>query len=496
MKILIADDEKLIRYSLKSMLREIKVPAEDIHVACDGKEMVELAQKDHPDIAFVDIKMPKLDGLEAIDQARELSPNTKWIILTSYPSFNYAKEAIGLGATGYLLKPVSPQELAQTIDKIMREKKRDYFQANEEFESRMNALFHNTLSLNQDQLDFIPKANFLAVMIIFDSYLDERRQLEHQLSFCSALREKVALVINEEARIALCTLPNGHLVVLGAWLQEKAAARESIIDYFRNLLAMPRQIKREGVCVTYLNTEECTSYQELEEQLMGLGELAGLRTVIGVEGKIKLEDLYCWHKQEHVLRLSQSLIGLAETYREKNYLGFLAVIESLQSVLPITGLSFESTSLQNIRHFLKCAINFQPSSDPGTHQWFQKLKEWSDQLLIAKQSDGLGDIADQVTIYIEKNYMRNIGIAQIAYSLGITPNYLSALFHKSTGTTFVKYITRIRMSKAKELLMDSNDEVQQVARQVGYFSSRHFSKLFKQQFNCYPSEFQRQQSRD
>ena len=120
MKILIADDEKLIRYSLKSMIEDMKLALEIIGEAGNGQEMIDLVKKRNPDIAFVDIKMPGLSGLEAIKIARDISPHTKWIILTSYSEFDYAKEAISLGAAGYLLKPVSPEELSATINEIIQ----------------------------------------------------------------------------------------------------------------------------------------------------------------------------------------------------------------------------------------------------------------------------------------------------------------------------------------------------------------------------------------
>ncbi|MOA39027.1 HTH-type transcriptional activator Btr [compost metagenome] len=73
--------------------------------------------------------------------------------------------------------------------------------------------------------------------------------------------------------------------------------------------------------------------------------------------------------------------------------------------------------------------------------------------------------------------------------MDVTPNYLSSLFHKKMGETFTKYLTHIRMVKAKELLLRNPGlKVQEVAEQVGYYSTRHFTKLFLDHFDCYPSE--------
>jgi two-component system response regulator YesN len=102
MRILIADDEYLVRASLISMLSEINLPIASIQEATTGDEMVSKIRQDLHDVAFVDIRMPGLRGLEAIKAGRLLSPKTKWFILTGFPEFDYAQEAIRLGVAGHL----------------------------------------------------------------------------------------------------------------------------------------------------------------------------------------------------------------------------------------------------------------------------------------------------------------------------------------------------------------------------------------------------------
>lgn len=99
-----------------------------------------------------------------------------------------------------------------------------------------------------------------------------------------------------------------------------------------------------------------------------------------------------------------------------------------------------------------------------------------------------GELVSQVQEYVRGAYMRDIGIGQIAFHLGVTPNYLSSLFHRETGTTFVRYLTGLRMDKARELLAVPGALVQDVARAVGYASVRHFSRLFQRHFGGHPSE--------
>lgn len=118
MKVLIADDEKWIRSTLRSMLDELNMRIDIVGEAKDGEELIRLAGQYRPDVAFVDIRMPRLDGLNAIHSGRQLSPHTQWIILSGYSEFSYAREALQLGASDYLLKPLSPEDLAACLDKV------------------------------------------------------------------------------------------------------------------------------------------------------------------------------------------------------------------------------------------------------------------------------------------------------------------------------------------------------------------------------------------
>src|SRR5437762_6846706 len=115
MRIVIADDEYLAISTLRSMLEESGIPLEIIGEATNGEELILQVRQIQPDAVFVDIRMPKLNGLEAIRAARETAPQTEWFILTGFPEFEYAQEAIRLGVSSYLLKPINPDEVRKVL---------------------------------------------------------------------------------------------------------------------------------------------------------------------------------------------------------------------------------------------------------------------------------------------------------------------------------------------------------------------------------------------
>ena len=100
MKILITDDERLVRVNLLSMIEELYPGEHQIFQAVDGAEMVRMVGETFYDMVFLDINMPKINGLDALDTCRNLSPETCWCILTGYAEFAYAKRSISLVAAG------------------------------------------------------------------------------------------------------------------------------------------------------------------------------------------------------------------------------------------------------------------------------------------------------------------------------------------------------------------------------------------------------------
>jgi len=117
MKILICDDEPMVRMGLKVMLEELFPGTHEYVEAENGQALVDNASQ-LPDLAFVDIQMPVLDGLDAIEKAKEITPSTRWVLLTGHAKFEYAQRAMRLGISDYLLKPVGIQQIEELMSKI------------------------------------------------------------------------------------------------------------------------------------------------------------------------------------------------------------------------------------------------------------------------------------------------------------------------------------------------------------------------------------------
>lgn len=116
-KTIIVEDQELIRKSLKIVLESIS-DISIIGMAANGKEAIDLCEKENPEIVLMDIQMPEMDGVKATEEIKKRMPHIKVIILTTFQDINHVKNALNAGAEGYILKAVDPQFLVTGIHMV------------------------------------------------------------------------------------------------------------------------------------------------------------------------------------------------------------------------------------------------------------------------------------------------------------------------------------------------------------------------------------------
>jgi two-component system response regulator YesN len=487
-KYLIADDERLVRFTLKSMLEEIGVPSRSIQAASDGQELLDAVSRSSPDVAFVDIRMPRLDGLAAIERARALSPGTRWVILTSHSSFEYARKAIQLGVADYLLKPVSPSELERVISKIAGEIRQELVQLNDEFQARISSLLHGTLSLEAETVEFVSTARYTGGLLLFDSAHSERRLVEKQRVLYGEIRARILAGLEKGTRIALVTLPVGQAALVCAWQPGAGEAHcaESMRGFLHSIQPVLDSSVSPEVRVTQIDCGHCDSFESLLGRLTRANAAAAMRIPLGIGRQLDLEEVEREESTGRWEALCSGLSGVAQAARSRNRLDYLAGLEKAERGLEALDRASREAVAGPLARFLAAAVGFATEASFGSPAWHEEIRGLAQTLRAEEET--AGELVSQVVEFVRGNYMRDIGIGQIAFHLGVTPNYLSSLFHREKAVTFVRYLTGLRMEKARELLAMPGALVQDVARVVGYASVRHFSRLFQRQFGAYPSE--------
>lgn len=118
-RVLVVDDHPVVRHGLSSLLR-YEQDIDVVGAAADGEEAVQMIREQQPEVVLLDLRLPKLDGVEVMRQLRGQTPNTRFLVLTTYDTDEYISPALAAGANGYLLKDAEPDELLRAVRALAR----------------------------------------------------------------------------------------------------------------------------------------------------------------------------------------------------------------------------------------------------------------------------------------------------------------------------------------------------------------------------------------
>lgn len=501
MKILIAEDEIRIREGLESLLGRFH-DLELVGVVEDGKEGLEAIRRLNPDIVITDVRMPNMDGLEMLKQVAAEGIMIKAIVLSAYSEFEYARQAIKLGVTEYLLKPISVHEFSNAIENIRleieREQQRNPSQLGT-LEHILQAILNNQLEINDEVLDYlknnyqIQKQQKFVILCIYlgsdyESNLEaEKKFFQQTLSYY----DTCYVIIESEYHKSLIIIMYHYQSSsdLERWLQRQ------ILDYSEQKLAVGWfevngiSDLRTGFDLLYpymdwnisLNKRILISYPKIKNV-----QTASCIYPMDIETKVRLLMCNDYNAEgiEKLVNKFHETFQDGQIYLPKEikecYVRFLwAVIGLAKEMGYLKSDDVEQQAVLNmimnakIREELLCATNIVFSAiKPETEENISHLT--------VKKMKGL-----------IKEYYRSITLEEIGTKLNVTPEYLGTLFRKEVGVSFSNYIKKYRIDKAKELLCGTEMKLYQIAEEVGYTDSKYFSKVFKELTGQLPTEYRK-----
>lgn len=184
-KAMICDDEPLEREVFSMIVDKTGLPIEVICDAKNGNDAINKAKEFQPDIIFMDVKMPGIDGITAAKEIITFLPNVKLIIITAYDEFEYLKEALKLGVIEYLLKPVTPEEVETVARKVIEIFENERLNEKREEETR---------KIIQDMSKII-KTGILAAKILGCFFEEEVSDIEMKYLGIQSLPNSVLIIV-------------------------------------------------------------------------------------------------------------------------------------------------------------------------------------------------------------------------------------------------------------------------------------------------------------
>lgn len=532
LKVIIADDEikvcKLIHHMVDWSSMGLEVSA----IINDGEKALESINEIKPDIVITDIRMPGYDGIELIRRAKEIHPGIYFIIISGYSHFEYAQNAIKYGVENYLLKPIKKKELINTLVKIIEKHASVQTDHTEKTELKTmlrfsgekakknflaEVLFHPVGITDNYDINLVNKEyyshfqNGFFTIAIIRPFLDQGEENEEMMSLLltkiqgmvkETLEPKcieLITIIWQEQIVCLINTEDPKLASIKKQLNKMKIDIANLKDIFQKvnvIVGFGEVTDRLGDLYSNVEKAEIAIqnrfYQygsyiiEYTDTIGSKGEVTDI-----IDSSLKDKLLSCFETLaiDKILDELEVLKSVFERNSNQSKLIYSCYNELIDIILFGAKNHLDRDSLPDSTWFRKQYNHFYTLTD-----MFDWLKRWVKEeferyLEIKKSRDNKPiRIAKQ---HINENYNGSISLEEISSMVGFNPAYFSTMFKKETGENFMDYVIRIRIQNAKNYLLQTDLNVDDISNAVGYSDTKYFTKLFKKKTGLNPSEFRK-----
>ncbi|MFE5324501.1 response regulator [Paenibacillus sp. NPDC056579] len=527
-RVLIIDDDFQVLEGMKRSIPWEQLEAQWVGEAMDGKEGLAVIKETNPDIVITDIYMPVMNGLEMIEQLREERYSGEIVILSGYSDFQYARQALRLQVSDYLSKPVTLEELRTVLERVIKELEAKELQKLEQEEVRRRLMMYEP---------FVQKEWLKSVVTgTFDKAVaDESLKLSGKAYWQQRSHAVMGIELTNTVRISNVTLtdwnlfrfaqaniirellaeqwPESELVELhshhaaivfhmtqGLSLEEAVhklqAIGDSIVHFIRKYLQLEIRIGIGSIKTDWKqisNSTEEAFLDLLRQTITNQGDSATLAA--GEEIAIRPVKFY----QE----LAEAIVYSREEATRSIIDGYVQQLREMPAITPAY-LQYLCSELWTIfayaLHTAGIVLDELFPDSPvaqeiGKIATIDDFKQWlQDKIRVIGSSRGWNensrhkDAVDFMIDYAHSRYSEEINLEDLSKQLYLSRNYLNQIFKKATGETFTNYVIRVRMEKAKALLLEGKSMIYEISEKVGYKNVPYFSSLFKKYYGMNPSE--------
>ena len=518
--IIIVEDENIVRLGLSAL---IDWEDQGFHISGlfkNGKEALEFLQKTRDiDIVITDIRMPVMGGEELVRHIRELSLPVDILILSNYDDFEIVKNCFKMGISDYILKQnIEPDSLLELLQGISQKREKGF--GDKERKEEETYEFFQELS-NRDWkmrdkefqekyrnlLEKMQKKIFLVMLYTFTDEM-ENKVYEGQRIRLDILQE----CIRENSReyfqdLVILRDADKYLAVLWLDQEEVKNTGEKNLHFWSHRLSTVLQeyfnlTLKAGVSETTEHIEDLEKcYWEAlynwkrlfyfpREQIIFSGEKPG-------EFRRQNDFFNCLKEVRFCLEFNN--FAVLKSSLEK----FYSSLKREKDIEPDSVLRFTNNLFVEMNYFL--TENTEVNLESFGFEWEKMEKKY---FTIDTLRNQVFSLVDKIMEYlkshephyefiarakwmISKRYNQDISLQELADMLNMNPGYLSSLFKKKTGISFVQYLTNYRMKKAVEMLRTTENSVEEIAEKVGYQNANYFIKVFKKTVGMTISEFRK-----
>jgi two-component system response regulator YesN len=528
-KLVIVDDKDDVIQGIRGLGRWADYGVAIAGWAGNGVDALQVVAERQPEIVLTDIKMPLMDGIKLTEILKEQNPAIKIIILSGYDEFSYAQQAVKLGAEEYLLKPVRLRQLEEVIGRVTQ--KLDRERSRREEEAELLRRLEQSLPLLRDKfwqrlieepdalsdtelqrkLEFLqaapPPEPAVAVLLEIDQYAGMVDRVSYQQ--VERLRSVVAGRTDPDLPAGTVFADSRERLV---WVAPGAEDGQFRLGLLRRLERIGAEVREEfgftvsmGISRSHRGGERLfRSYREAREALahklhLGPDQIIFHDDVAPEPPSAALYPLQLEKELLAAVRLGDA--GELRAGRER----YFANLRQSAAVAPqyvkqcLAGLALSLSRLAGELRLeersltpdgadlLTAAVRFETLA--GFEEWLTAVCQRIAELIQGERKLKSQSKMEQAREYIADHLAEEISLNSVAEQMGLSPNYFSSLFKEHTGETFMEYLVKTRLEKAKELLRSGGYKVYEVANRVGYSDPRYFSEIFKKYVGVNPAEY-------
>ncbi|MBB3111529.1 two-component system response regulator YesN [Paenibacillus phyllosphaerae] len=509
--------------------KSVKWQEHDIQLAgtaTDGEEGLKLIEEVAPDIIITDIRMPKLDGMALTEQVKSMLPNCKIIFITGFTDFEYAQQALKLGAFDFLAKPFSLDEIVEAVRKatgaLEEERREDLVRL--ELERKVKAslpilrqeyfqlLLHHRggeehIWKRWDFLEIpLAKQKFAVMVLEIDEFAEKCEHIPiHQaesqrFSLQNIVEETISgytkgIVFRETMdRFVAVFNENAHFDSL--MLAEKCC--QNIQQHTRFTVSIGL-----GLGVDKMN-EIAGSYEQAIAALSyhfytGGNGVFGYHEVNTSEIKrpycsadMEKELLYSIrsgnsHKaSELFMRIFADFAGTDDMPDPEYFVSFYyeMAYTMIRVLLEIVSREDAAELVRSVRERNMAGLTSLSKMQEKLLQLCWKICE----MIERSRASEASVIIESSVRYIREHLHEELTVQSQARHVHLSGSYYANLFKKTMGLPFAQFVTQERMELAKKMLVEGH-QVQEIAIATGYGDRRYFSEVFKKHIGITPSEF-------
>ncbi len=523
--IIIVDDEPRQRRGLTNIIGRLR-PNYQINQFKNGNEALEFVKENKVEIIITDVKMPIMDGLEFLKKYQEIENNSKVIILSGYANFEYAQNAISLGAFDYILKPVDEDIIAEMLIKVEKsieeeeEHKKKEIQllnnlnstmqvyAEYEFNRWIKGEFNGGKLLEVKKYFHEDGEGWVIVTKISNQYTGTEDIKENKNQFLDNIKyiiteivkpygENISFYLSDNKNIIITIIRKNNNIN-----EVKLRDFNERVDFIKSEYAINISIGISSRC-NYIYDEAKKCFDEAMEALtLKFYFKDNIIITFSDEKQIKKSNVFINSKYEELLNeyickqnkieAVNSMSHILAKFMENGYLEpnalknniirvFLKIIKDVEIFMRDDDYTEITMNIINIINSSANIDELKQSCNLIIIKIISIFERWK------RNKNKI--ILDKCIKYIEANYMDDISLEDISEKFHFNSSYFSTMFKDGLGMNFVKYLLKLRIKKACELLLKSNKKIYEISALVGYKDSKYFNKVFKHEMNVCPDEY-------